>query len=199
MKNNPRHSWKRDEEVKFCLKPAKIHIIRLILHYKGELVYSLVKCFSKALRSLKCDVDVIKVNEDLSGFDLVDLYVEHEAHNPDIIYEAEAVRGFDVDDDVEVNNDKEDDVLVYDDVEANNDKEDNIVVDDDLEVNNDKEDNVVVDDDVKVNNDKEDNDDTNADYVGSGGSWESNIDISADSIDLDCKIVLHTEIETTWA
>ncbi|KAI5433056.1 hypothetical protein KIW84_020373 [Lathyrus oleraceus] len=155
---------------------------------------------------------MLKLIEDLSGFDLVDLYVEYEVDNPEIIDEAEAVRGFDVDDDVEVdndkddnivvnddvkvNNDKEDNIVVGDDVEVNNDKEDNVVVDDDVEVNNDKEDNAIVDDDVEVSNDKEDNDDTNADYVESEGSFESDIDINENSIDLDWTIILNAETKT---
>ncbi|KAI5431142.1 hypothetical protein KIW84_035341 [Lathyrus oleraceus] len=195
MKNNPRHSWKKEEEVKFCLRFS----------------------FSRGLRPINCDADVLKLIEDLSGIDLVDLYVEHTIDKPEIIDEAKKVHGFDVDDDVEVNNDKEDNVVVDDNVEVSNDKANNVVFDYDVKVKNDKEDNVVVDDDVEVNNDKDDNaddnivvdndvgvnndddNDTYVDYVESGGSSESDIDISGDSIDLDMTTVLNAETKTTHA
>ncbi|KAI5384741.1 hypothetical protein KIW84_071661 [Lathyrus oleraceus] len=54
------------------------------------------------LKPLSCDVDVLKLTEDPSGFDLVDLYVEHEVDNPDIIDEAEAFQGVDVVDDLKL-------------------------------------------------------------------------------------------------
>ncbi|KAI5384757.1 uroporphyrin-III C-methyltransferase [Lathyrus oleraceus] len=85
------------------------------------------------LKPLSCDVDVLKLTEDPSGFDLVDLYVEHEVDNPDIIDEAEEFQGVDVVDDLKVNNDKNDNVVVDDDGEVNNDKENNVVVNDDVE------------------------------------------------------------------
>ncbi|KAI5439769.1 hypothetical protein KIW84_025228 [Lathyrus oleraceus] len=126
-------------------------------HYSTNLNFDQLFSFSRGLRPINCDADVLKLIENLQRYDLVDLYVEHAVDNPGIIDEAEAVHGLDVDDDVEVNNDKDDNVIVDDDVKVNNDKDDNVVVDDDVEVNNDKDDNVVVDDDVEVNNDKDGN------------------------------------------
>lgn len=90
--------------------------------------------FSSGLRPINYDADMLKLIEDISGFNLVDMYVKHEVNNPYIIDEADAFHGFDVDDDVQDNNDNEDIVEVDDDVEVNNDKEDNVVVDDKVEV-----------------------------------------------------------------
>ncbi|CAI8609224.1 unnamed protein product [Vicia faba] len=249
--DNRRNSWKRDEQVKFCVRPTKVHKIRIRLHHKGDLVHSPVKWyvggivtkiswkidvgyisyidlealiqsegyfnmksiwywnprfrFSRGLRPLNNDADVLKLIEDICEFDLVDLYVEHGVNNPDVTDEAETINGFDVDDNVvEVNIEKDNKVDVENDKEV--DDEGNSEKEDTVEAENDKEVDVEGDNDhfveakndkvdVEVNIDKEGT--TYADYVVSEGSSESEIDITEYSIDLDWTSVLNAETATT--
>lgn len=44
--------------------------------------------FSRGLRFVNCDGDVLKFVEDVKGFDLVDAYVEHSIGNHEVIDES---------------------------------------------------------------------------------------------------------------
>ncbi|XP_058766723.1 uncharacterized protein LOC131640331 [Vicia villosa] len=65
--------------------------------------YANIKClhywhpkysFSRGLRPLNCDADVVKFVEDVKGFELVDVYVEHLVEEPELVDEAEVVQDY---------------------------------------------------------------------------------------------------------
>ncbi|KAI5397557.1 hypothetical protein KIW84_063394 [Lathyrus oleraceus] len=51
-------------------------------------------CFSRGLRSLNCCTGVLKYIEDVNGFELVDVYIEHAIGNPEVTHDAKLVHDY---------------------------------------------------------------------------------------------------------
>ncbi|CAI8592158.1 unnamed protein product [Vicia faba] len=90
--------------MKFCFGPAQTKFIWLRIHHMGELVENYVKWygFSCVLRPLNYDDEVLKFAEDVKGFDLVDVYVDHSIGSSEVIDESELLHDYDENIDVEV-------------------------------------------------------------------------------------------------
>ncbi|CAK8541677.1 unnamed protein product [Lathyrus sativus] len=195
----------------FVDTPAKLYVVGLILEMNWkwnvdylsyfellELIkkdgYRDIMCiwywnprysFTRGLRKIKGNGDVLRLIRDVDGCEVVDLYVEHSISVPDIVDDAEV--GHDIisdDDDVQCTSEK----FVDDEVEVDNNAE---AVDDAEvgEVNNDVEvgdcDGVEVSIDVEVSDDDGVEVDIDAE-VGDGGGVEVNINAEVgDGVDVD--------------
>ncbi|XP_058784134.1 uncharacterized protein LOC131658902 [Vicia villosa] len=126
--------------------------------------------FSHGLRPLNNDSDVLRFMEDVRGFKVVDIYVEHKVEEvsiDDVIFEEEVTV------EVEVNNEEEVNVEENVEVEVDNKEEENVEVEVDnkkevnaeenveVEVDNEKEVNVEENVEVEVDNEEEVNDEEN--------------------------------------
>ncbi|XP_058784528.1 uncharacterized protein LOC131659338 [Vicia villosa] len=134
--------------------------------------------FSRGLRPLNCDADVVKFVADVSGYELVDVYVEHSIGILDVIDEEVEVE---INDDCAPNSDDEE-------VEVNDDCAP--ITDDDVQVENEN-----VEDEVLVGS--EDVNDDDVDYIGSEGDLDSFSDTeyecSDEIVDLDWTTVIPLE------
>ncbi|KAI5429117.1 hypothetical protein KIW84_033928 [Lathyrus oleraceus] len=171
----------RNEMVKYCVRPTKTNKIRLRIHHRGRLVETPVKwyclCylnpaynFSRGLRPLNNDQDVLQFSKDVVGYDVIDVYVEHSVGIPGIIDDNEV----DAEDDVQCTGFKSLDVTEEVTIDPNGVAEEvtidpSIVVE---EVTTDP--NVVVEEFTTDVNNETGQEDINDDYVVSEGSFEDN-------------------------
>lgn len=122
-------------------------------------------CFSRGLRPLNCDVDVLKFIEDGNGFELVDVYVDRAIGNLEVIYDAKLINDYVM----EVHFNYEFAPNYYDDEEVEAD-----MVDDDVHVERENVKDEVqvgsknVEDEVQVGNES-----VNSYYVGSEDDLDS--------------------------
>ncbi|KAI5404836.1 hypothetical protein KIW84_051849 [Lathyrus oleraceus] len=92
-----KNSGSQMERVKYCLRPAMTNKIRLIIHHSGKLVETPVKWyywnsaynFSRGLRPLNNGKNVLHFSKDVVGYDVIDVYVEHNVGIPEIIDDNE--------------------------------------------------------------------------------------------------------------
>lgn len=57
--------------------------------------------FSRGIRILSNDVDILQFFKDVTGYELVDFYVEHNIDDLEVVDESELGRNVDDDDDVQ--------------------------------------------------------------------------------------------------
>ncbi|XP_058753082.1 uncharacterized protein LOC131626267 [Vicia villosa] len=160
--------------------------------------YASIKClhywhpkysFSRCLRPLNCDADVVKFVEDVKGFDLVDVYVEHSVEEPELVDEAELGQDF---------HGEDDDVVSVDFVNAEEVQQSNVGNDEEVQQGNDvdaeemQQGNDVDAEEMHQGNDA-DNEYEDPDFVGAESDNESSeYECDEESIDLDLTIICQT-------